>query len=99
MTRSDLVKKLLEIYPDIGTENVEKIISIVFNKISSTLQSGDRIELRGFGSFSVRTRAAGEARNPKTGEKVAVSERKVVFFKPGKQLKDLINGRISYSDE
>ena len=98
MTKSDLVEKLLEIYPDIGTENMEKIISIVFNRISSALQSGDRIELRGFGSFAVRTRAAGEARNPKTGKKVAVGERKVVFFKPGKQLKDLINGRISYDD-
>ena len=95
MTRMDLLGKLFEIYPYMGVRNIDRIITIVFGKIVETLQDDGRVELRGFGAFSTKTRPEVMGRNPKTGEKVKVKERKVVMFKAGKQLKDLINGNLS----
>ena len=94
MTRSDLVARVSEIYPYMSVKNVDRIVSIVIDSIVEALKNGNRVELRGFGSFSVRERESSEARNPRTGEKVLIGKKKVPFFKAGKQLKALINGRI-----
>ncbi|MDR1982401.1 MAG: integration host factor subunit beta [Holosporaceae bacterium] len=93
MTRSDLIARISAIYPYMHIRNVEKVVSIVINSIVNTLRDGGRVELRGFGSFCIRKRKRSEGRNPKTGEKVIVHEKKVPFFKAGRQLKDMVNGR------
>ena len=98
MTRSDLVARISAIYPYMSIKNVDRIVSIVIDSITESLKNGNRVELRGFGSFSVRERDETEGRNPKTGEKVMVEKKKVPFFKAGKQLKDLINGRITHEE-
>ncbi|MBQ7672909.1 MAG: HU family DNA-binding protein [Alphaproteobacteria bacterium] len=92
MTKSDLIMKISEIYPYMSIRNVERVVSIVVESIVDALKEGRRVELRGFGSFWVKTRPAAQRRNPRTGEKVSVKERHVPFFKAGKQLKDVING-------
>jgi integration host factor subunit beta len=95
MTRSDLVERISEIYPFMHIRNVEKVVSIVMDSIVQTLKDGGRVELRGFGSFSVREREESEGRNPKTGEKVKIPAKRVPFFKAGRQLKNLVNGITS----
>ncbi|MDR2682062.1 MAG: integration host factor subunit beta [Holosporaceae bacterium] len=92
MTKSDLIEKISEIYPYMNIKNVEKVISIVIGEMIEALKSGRRVELRGFGAFSIRYRKESLGRNPRTGEKVLVKEKKVPFFKAGKHLKDMING-------
>lgn len=72
--------------------DVEVIINTIFNSMTDALVRGDRIEIRGFGSFEVRTRKPRLGRNPKTGSSVNVSERKVPFFKVGKELRERVNG-------
>jgi integration host factor subunit beta len=91
MTKSDLVEKISVIYPYMPVQGIEKIVSIILGKITEYLVEGNRVELRGFGSFSVRERERMEGRNPKTGSKVIVEEKKVPFFRAGQQLKDMIN--------
>jgi integration host factor subunit beta len=91
MTKSDLVEKISSIYPYMHVRNVERVIVIITDKIAEALADGNRVELRGFGSFSVRERKETEGRNPKTGEKVMIEKKKNPFFKAGKQLKDMIN--------
>ncbi|MDR1561068.1 MAG: integration host factor subunit beta [Holosporaceae bacterium] len=98
MTKLDLITKVSAIYPYMSIHNVEKIISIILNSIVNTLKNGGRVELRGFGVFTIRERDKTEGRNPRTGEKVAINAKKVPFFKAGKQLKDLINGNIPYGE-
>lgn len=93
MTRSDLVARISEIYPYMSIKNVDRIVSIVIDSITEALKNGNRVELRGFGSFSVRERKGTEGRNPRTGEKVFIEKKKVPFFKAGRQLKCLINGQ------
>lgn len=92
MTRSDLVKRISEIYPYMPIADVERIVTVVIDSIITTLKEHGRVELRGFGAFGVKHRSPGPARNPKTGEKVSVSQRVVPFFRSGKFLKDLVNG-------
>ncbi|MDR2794190.1 MAG: integration host factor subunit beta [Holosporaceae bacterium] len=92
MTKSDLIEKISEIYPYMNIKNVEKVISIVIGEIVDALKNGRRVELRGFGAFSIRTRGKSVGRNPRTGEKVIIPEKSVPFFKSGKHLKDMING-------
>lgn len=72
-------------------KDVEKIVSIVFDSIINSLANGDRVEFRGFGAFSVRTRTPRVAKNPRTGEQVKVEERNIPHFKTGKQLFELLN--------
>jgi integration host factor subunit beta len=93
MTKSDLVTRISAIYPYMNVRNVEKVVSIIIDSIVDTLKNGGRVELRGFGSFSVRERQASKGRNPRTGEKVFIEQKRVPFFKAGRQLKDMINGR------
>ncbi len=93
MTKSDLVLRLAEKYPHLLLRDIEGIVNTFFNEISNALVRGSRVELRGFGAFSVRKREARQGRNPRTGETVAVGEKYVPFFKTGKQLRDELNGK------
>ncbi|MAD94238.1 MAG: integration host factor subunit beta [Rhodobacteraceae bacterium] len=92
MIRSELVEKIAEANPDLYQRDVERIVSTVFNEIIEALADGDRVELRGFGAFSVKKRDARVGRNPRTGEAVQVEEKHVPFFKTGKLLRDRLNG-------
>ncbi len=91
MTKSDLVEKLAEKIEYLTKKDCEAIIETVFENMKYALQKGDKIEIRGFGSFTIRTRKAKEGRNPKTGEKVFIPEKKIPFFKVGKELREMIN--------
>lgn len=99
MKRSDLIKKISENYPYMSKKNIDQFLTIVIDSIVNALKDNNRVELRGFGTFSVRERGKSVVRNPKTGEKLNVDSKKIPFFKSGKQLKDLVNGRISFTDE
>ena len=91
MTKSDLLSRVAAVYPYIHMKNVDRVVSIIIESIVDSLKSGGRVELRGFGTFSVRQREEGVGRNPRTGELVKIAPKKVPFFKAGKQLKDFIN--------
>jgi integration host factor subunit beta len=92
MTRSELVQRLWEKNPHLYQRDVEVIVTVFFNEVAAALSRGDRIELRGFGTFSVKRRDARIARNPRTGDTVEVDEKHIAFFKTGKKLHDRING-------
>ena len=91
MIKSQLVKKLLNKNPHLIQKDVENITSLVFETITSTLENDGRIEIRGFGSLSVRKRKSKDGRNPRTGESVFVPEKKAPIFKSGKGLRDRLN--------
>ncbi len=90
MTKAELVDEIAQ-KADLTRKHSEVIVDAVFSSIIGALQGGDKIELRGFGSFRVRHRASRTGRNPKTGEGVLVPAKKVPYFKPGKELRELIN--------
>lgn len=92
MTKSDLILRLAEKYPHLLQRDIERIANTVFDEISNALARGDRVELRGFGAFSIKYREARQGRNPRTGETVHVASKCVPFFKTGKQLRDRLNG-------
>ena len=91
MTKSELIARLAEANPHLYQRDVERIVTTIFDEIATALARGDRVELRGFGAFSVKRREARQGRNPRTGEQVAVTEKAVPFFKTGKQLRDRLN--------
>ncbi len=91
MNKSDLVELLMGKINNLTQKDVDMIVETVFEKMVQALSEGDRVEIRGFGSFEVRNRPARQGRNPKTGESVFVGTRRVPFFKVGKELKDRIN--------
>lgn len=91
MIRSELIAKISEKNPHLSQRDVEKIVNTLFEEITGALAEGDRVELRGFGAFSVRKRDARTGRNPRTGESVEVAEKHVPFFKTGKLLRDRLN--------
>jgi len=93
MIKSQLVKKLLDKNPHLIQKDVEKITSLVLEAITSTLENNERVEIRGFGSLSVRERKSKNGRNPRTGESVFVPEKKAPIFKSGKGLRDRLNYR------
>lgn len=93
MTKSDLILRLTELFPHLLQRDIERIVGTVFDEISNALARGNRVELRGFGAFSVKCRESRQGRNPRTGEPVSVEEKHVPFFKTGKQLRDRLNGR------
>lgn len=93
MIRSELIQKVADENPHLYQRDVEKIVATIFDEITGALASGDRVELRGFGAFSVKQRDARLGRNPRTGEPVAVEEKHVPFFKAGKLLRDRLNGK------
>ncbi|KEO55924.1 MAG: integration host factor subunit beta [Thioclava marina] len=92
MIRSELIAKISEENPHLFQRDVEKIVNTIFDEITEALASGDRVELRGFGAFSVKKRDARTGRNPRTGDAVEVEEKHVPFFKTGKLLRDRLNG-------
>ncbi|MCC6467201.1 MAG: integration host factor subunit beta [Alphaproteobacteria bacterium] len=91
MTKSELILRLAERNPHLYQRDVERIVATVFDEISVALARGQRVELRGFGAFSVKRRDARQGRNPRTGETVAVTSKRIPFFKTGKQLRDRLN--------
>ncbi|MEK6205794.1 MAG: integration host factor subunit beta [Amylibacter sp.] len=91
MIRSELVEKVAEENPHLYHRDVERIVSTIFNEIIDAMANGNRVELRGFGAFSVKKRDARVGRNPRTGDSVSVEEKHVPFFKTGKLLRDRLN--------
>ena len=91
MIKSELVTLLADANPHLYQRDVERIVNTVFDEITTALTRGERVELRGFGAFSVKKRPARVGRNPRTGEPVAVAEKHVPFFKTGKELRDRLN--------
>ncbi|MES1200766.1 MAG: integration host factor subunit beta [Pseudomonadota bacterium] len=94
MLRSELVARLQEEFQPMRAADVERAIDIVLEEIGQSLASGGRVELRGFGAFSVRSREARTGRNPRTGAAVKVAAKRVPFFKPGKELRLKVNGGV-----
>lgn len=91
MTKSELIQKLSHQFSDLSMRKVEKAVDIIFAEIGNALAKGHRVELRGFGAFSVRHRERRIGRNPRTGEKVEVEGKNVPFFKAGKKLREQLN--------
>ena len=91
MIKSELVAQIAEENPHLYQRDVERIVSTVFDEITEALSRGDRVELRGFGAFSVKVREARTGRNPRTGESVEVPRKTVPFFKAGKELRERMN--------
>ncbi len=94
MTKSELIQKLAEKNPHLFLRDVEKIVDTIFNEITEALVKGDRVELRGFGAFSVKEREPRTGRNPRTGETVQVDAKRLPFFKTGKGLRERLNGGV-----
>lgn len=92
MTKSDLVKQLAAANPHLFQRDVERIVTTIFEEIAAALERRDRVELRGFGAFSVRAREARVGRNPRTGREVQVPEKLAPYFKTGKELRERLNG-------
>ena len=93
MIRSELIQKIADENPHLYQRDVERIVNTIFNEITDAMASGNRVELRGFGAFSVKKREARTGRNPRTGASVQVEEKHVPFFKTGKLLRDRLNGK------
>ncbi|XAT61535.1 integration host factor subunit beta [Rhodobacteraceae bacterium Araon29] len=93
MIRSELIQIIADQNPHLFQRDVERIVNTVFDEITNAMANGDRVELRGFGAFSVKKRDARVGRNPRTGESVSISEKHVPFFKTGKLLRDRLNGK------
>ena len=91
MTKSELIAELAGANPHLTGNDVERIVATVFNEITGALARGERVELRGFGAFTVKRRHARTGRNPRTGETVPVEEKAVPFFKAGKELRERVN--------
>ncbi len=91
MTKSELIKSLAEANPHLYLRDIERIVSTLFEEITEALVRGDRVELRGFGAFSVRHRGSRTGRNPRTGEEVEVPDKAVPYFKTGKELRERLN--------
>ena len=94
MIRSELVQIITDQNPHLYQRDVERIVNTVFDEITNAMANGDRVELRGFGAFSVKRRDARVGRNPRTGASVDVEEKHVPFFKTGKLLRDRLNGKM-----
>jgi len=92
MIKSELVQRIAQANPHLYQRHVEMIVNTILEEITSALARGDRVELRGFGPFSVKHRPARTGRNPRTGAKVAVEQKNVPFFKTGKEMRERLNG-------
>jgi integration host factor subunit beta len=93
MIRSELIQKIADENPHLYQRDVERIVNTIFSEITDSMADGNRVELRGFGAFSVKKRDARTGRNPRTGASVQVEEKHVPFFKTGKLLRDRLNGK------
>lgn len=92
MIKSELVQRIAERNPHLYQRDVENIVNAILDEITNALARGDRVELRGFGAFSVKRRDARVGRNPRTGQHVSVDEKSVPFFKTGKEMRERLNG-------
>lgn len=93
MTKTDLIERVSMKTTILTKKQTEMVVNILFDSIKDALAAGDKIEIRGFGSFRIRSRRNREGRNPKTGVAVEVPDKKVPFFKAGKELKELVDGK------
>ena len=91
MTKSELIARLAELNPSLYHRDLEQLVNTVFDTITEALENGDRVELRGFGAFSLRERTARVGRNPRTGESVHVDAKIIPFFKMGKGMRERLN--------
>lgn len=91
MTKSELIEKVVLSHGVLNAKVSEIVVNTVFDSIEEALRSGDKVEIRGFGSFTIRERLGREARNPKSGEVVRIPSKKTPFFKTGKELKERVN--------
>ena len=91
MTKSELIQKLADQSPHLFLRDIERIVDTIFDRITDALVNDDRVELRGFGAFSLKHREARTGRNPRTGETVNVDAKRLPFFKTGKALRDRLN--------
>lgn len=91
MIKSELVGRVAAANPHLYQRDVENVVNAILDAISEALSRGDRVELRGFGAFSVKSRPAREGRNPRTGERVSVAQKSVPFFKSGKEMRARLN--------
>jgi integration host factor subunit beta len=91
MTKSELIARLAELNPSLYHRDLEHLVNTVFDTITEALENGDRVELRGFGAFSLRERKARVGRNPRTGEAVSVDAKTIPFFKMGKGMRERLN--------
>jgi integration host factor subunit beta len=91
MIKSELIAALADENPHLTARDVERVVNVIFERMIGALESGGRVELRGFGAFSVRSRPARAGRNPRTGESVDVRAKHVPFFKSGKELRARLN--------
>lgn len=94
MTKSELIELLIDKHPELSVKDVELAVKTMLDQMTEALSDGGRIEVRGFGSFSLHYRAPRIGRNPKTGESVSLSEKYVPHFKPGKELREQVNASI-----
>tara|TARA_Y100001001_G_scaffold72658_1_gene70471 strand:- start:601 stop:918 length:318 start_codon:yes stop_codon:yes gene_type:complete len=99
MTKSELIERIVSRQPQLSSKDVELAVKTLLDHMSQTLSSGERIEIRGFGSFSLHYRAPRVGRNPKTGETVDLKGKFVPHFKPGKELRDQVNDCIDDIEE
>lgn len=95
MTKSGLIERVAEQTPHISKKDTEVVVNTIFDSMTEALRNGERIEIRGFGSFQVKVREAREGRNPKTGEEVHIPAKRTPFFKVGKDLKEMVDGATS----
>ena len=91
MTKSGLIEKVADQTPHISKKDTEVVVNTIFDAMTDALSNGERIEIRGFGSFQVKVREAREGRNPKTGEMVSIPAKRTPFFKVGKELKEMVD--------
>lgn len=91
MTKSGLIEKVAERTPHISKKDTEVVVNTIFDAMTEALRRGERIEIRGFGSFQVKIREARDGRNPKTGEMVKIAAKRTPFFKVGKELKEMVD--------
>ena len=99
MIKSELILRLAERNPHLYQRDIERIVSTIFDEVSAALARGDRVELRGFGAFSVKQRPARIGRNPRTGDAVQVAEKFIPFFKTGKELRERLNNGAAPTPE
>ncbi len=95
MTKSELIERLIEQHPQLSVKDVELAVKTMLDHMTESLANGNRIEIRGFGSFSLHYRAPRIGRNPKTGESVSLDAKYVPHFKPGKEMRDQVNNGLN----
>jgi len=92
MTKSELIQHLADVNPHLYQRDIERIVTTIFEEITAALETGNRVELRGFGAFSIKERSSRVGRNPRSGEVVNVAAKRLPYFKTGKQLREKLNG-------